>query len=472
MINLELNANKKQGQILGDQIEFSHLREYFSIPYQSFSRNKKFIPQRKYAITQSGKFEIGILNEMLKFLIDNNYEYTISKSLDEKYNIGFKNPIIKDYKNFEYRTHQIKSIENALKLGRGVVVIPTAGGKTLIMCSIIESLRLNLNNPNLKTLVLVPTIQLVEQTASDFMEYGMTNVTKWSGDNKPDPTATTIVAGTQILLSDKTDLSFLNDIKIFLNDECHGTKKSNEINKIFNFINTDYKFGFTGTMPNCKLDCWNIKGKIGPIVYEEKTESLKNNKYISNFKIYILNINHKNAPKFKIDRSNPTLAYNNELDFLINNTNRNKIIVNLSKKLKNNTIIMVDRIDHGLNLLNMFQTETQNTVYFIRGSTEIEERESIRNLMSERNDITVIAVSKIFSTGINIPNLHNIIFATAGKAKIKIMQSIGRALRLHPTKNMAYIFDIADNTIYGKRHLAEREILYMKENYNYEKKEV
>jgi superfamily II DNA or RNA helicase len=353
-----------------------------------------------------------------------------------------------------------------------MIILPTASGKTLVMAGLIKNITRLLNKENLKTMVIVPSIQLVEQTAEDFKSYGMDKVTKWSGNNTPDPNATTIIAGSQILLSEKTDLSFLTDVKIFLNDECHGTKKGNEINNIFNFLNTNYRFGFTGTMPSCKLDCWNIIGKLGPVIYEEKTDDLKQKKYISNFKVFILKVMHKNAPKFTINRNKPTEAYENELDYLMNNQRRNEIICNLSKKLTNNTIIMVDRIDHGVNIFNELQKTTQRPCYFIRGSTEIEEREKIRALMEERNDVIVVAISKIFSTGINIPNLHNIIFATAGKAKIKIMQSIGRALRLHPTKSMAFIFDIADNTLYGKKHLEEREELYIKENYNYEKKEI
>jgi superfamily II DNA or RNA helicase len=135
---------------------------------------------------------------------------------------------------------------------------------------------------------------------------------------------------------------------------------------------------------------------------------------------------------------------------------------------------MADRIDHGLALEAKLRSICESTrpIYFIRGSTEMEERENVRKLMEERSDVIVVAISKIFSTGINIPNLHNIIFASAGKAKIKIMQSIGRALRLHPTKSMATIFDISDNTKYGKKHLLERENLYSSENYNYDKKNI
>lgn len=472
MITLELSQNKKQAQIkTSDSNLFLLIREKFSIPFKSFSKNKRFAPQRKYAITPSGKFDIGLLQEIESFLNLNQIAFSTNSDLKQFFDIGFENPYVKKY-NLTYREHQKLSIYKAMVKGRGVVVIPTAGGKTLIMCSIVESLRSNIKDENAKALVIVPSIQLVEQTAEDFKSYGMDKVTKWSGNNTPDPDATTIIAGSQILLSEKTDLSFLADVKIFLGDECHGNKKANQINQIFNFLTTNYRFGFTGTMPTCKLDCWNIIGKFGPIIYEEKTEDLKQKKYISNFKVFILKLNHKNIPKIYINKNKPTEAYENELDFLMNNQKRNEVICNLSKKLENNTIIMVDRIDHGVNIFNILKDTTQRPCYFIRGSTEIEEREKIRSLMEERNDVIVVAISKIFSTGINIPNLHNIIFATAGKAKIKIMQSIGRALRLHPTKNMAYIFDIADNTFYGKKHLSEREELYLTENYNYEKKEI
>jgi superfamily II DNA or RNA helicase len=225
-------------------------------------------------------------------------------------------------------------------------------------------------------------------------------------------------------------------------------------------------------MPSTLIDECNIIGKIGPIVYQQKTEDLKIKKYISDFKITILNLIHKNVPNFSINFTKPAEAYLNEIDFLISNQRRNDIICKLANKLTNNTIVMVDRIDHGETLMNILKEKTEKVCYFIRGSTEIEERENIRQLMNNKNDIIVVAISKIFSTGINIPNLHNIVFASAGKAKIKIMQSIGRALRLHPTKTKANIFDIADNTKYGRIHLTERIKLYKLENFDYEERNI
>lgn len=473
MIRLKTN-NSKQAQIETSVENLELIRTHFSIANPAYGRGSRFAPARLYAITPSGKYDIGLTDNIIAFLESNQLLYSIEDDLKKKINLGFSTPYIKEYSTLEYREHQLKSIKAALLKGRGVIVIPTAGGKTLIMSSIIESMRVNLKDPDALALVIVPSLQLVTQTAQDFQDYGMQNVTKWSGGNIPDQNATTIVAGTQILLSDKTDLSILGNVKILLVDETHGLRRGNEINKIFNLIDTDYKFGFTGTMPPSPIDQWNIIGKIGSIVYEEKTKTLKQKNYISNFKIVILNIKHQNIPNFFRNTTKPAEAYNNEIDYLMNNQRRNEIIAKLANRLNNNTIIMVDRIDHGINIELALKEMCGDSrpIYFIRGSTDIEERENIRRLMEERNDIIAVAVSKIFSTGINIPNLHNIIFASAGKAKIKIMQSIGRALRKHPTKTIATIFDIADNTKYSKTHLKERIKLYETEKYNYEEKHI
>ena len=103
-------------------------------------------------------------------------------------------------------------------------------------------------------------------------------------------------------------------------------------------------------------------------------------------------------------------------------------------------------------------------MFFVQGSVEVEEREKIKQIMETTSGIVCIAISKIFSTGISIKNLHNIIFASIGKARIKIIQSIGRSLRLHHTKEMATIFDIADTCLtYGHNHFEERKRLYESE---------
>jgi len=467
-----IDVKNQKGQITSDSDTLNLIREKFSIANPAYRKNTKFVSARLYSITPKGKFEVGLLKDIVTYIQLNGYDFTISDDLKKEFSCGFNEPVVKEL-SLPFRDYQEQSIIASLKQGRGVVVIPTAGGKTLICAGLIESLRENLKDPEALVLVTVPSIQLVEQTANDFINYGIEKVTKWSGNNKLDPSGRVIVAGTQFLLSDKTDLSILADVKILLVDECHNLRKGNEINKVLSFINSPHKFGFTGTLPTSLIDQWNIIGKLGPINFEQKTETLKNQDYISNFKITVVKIKHSSMPNFT-DYSSPTATYENELTYLIHNNRRNEIICKIAEKLKQNTIIMVDRIDHGLNIEAKLKTNCpkDRPIFYISGATEVEDREKIRELMKDRNDVVVIAISKIFSTGINIPNLHNIIFASAGKAKIKIMQSIGRALRLHPTKKLANIFDIADNTKYGKIHLTERKKLYDSENYEYTEKEI
>jgi len=478
MIEFSLVNKDKQIQIICEKDILSLIRENFSISNPSYRRGcSHFTPTRLYSITPQGKFDTGLLGELLSFLDLNHYQYKVSQEIKYIYNPGFEFPMILSFDNKQYRDYQEKSIYTSLKQGRGVTVIPTAGGKTLIMAGVIKSIT-PLIKEVVKTLVLVPSIQLVEQTTNDFLEYGLKNVSKWSGDNEYNSFSDIVVAGTQILMSEKTDLSVLSDFNVLLVDEVHSLKRGNKINDVLKFINTPFKFGFTGTMPSSKIDQWNIVGKIGPITYEQKTHTLKEQSYISNFKIIILKVIHSVLPNIELDLTQPALAFQQELEFLQANARRNEIITNLSLKLKENTLIMVDRIEHGINLYNKLLELTTPTstplrpVYFIQGSTEMEDREKIRTLMDDRRDVIVIAISKIFSTGINIPNLHNIIFASAGKAKIKIMQSIGRVLRLHHTKSEAVIFDIADNTKYGKKHVEERKKIYKLEKYEYTETEI
>ena len=154
---------------------------------------------------------------------------------------------------------------------------------------------------------------------------------------------------------------------------------------------------------------------------------------------------HKCPPKFIIDVTKPTKAYIEEQEHLMKLERRNDIIAKLAIQLKSNTLIMVDRLFYGELLEAVLKGKTQQPIYFIQGVMEMDDREKIRALMDTQSDVIVIAMSKIFSTGINIPNLSNIIFSSAGKSFVRIIQSIGRSLRLHPTKTKANIFDICDN---------------------------
>jgi len=162
--------------------------------------------------------------------------------------------------------------------------------------------------------------------------------------------------------------------------------------------------------------------------------------------------------------------YKEELDFIYDSHDRNNFIRKVCEKLSNNTLLLVNHIKHGEKLEEYLANVTDKQVFFIRGEVEVDEREKIKQIMENSSNVICIAISAIFSTGVNVKNLHNIIFAAGGKSFIRTVQSIGRGLRKHNTKNKLVILDICDDLVYGVKHSAKRKQIYNKEKISYTEK--
>lgn len=477
-VTVDYDSGRKKGVLISDYLP--NIREHFSVEDKNQAFKRRFAvgyrPQtRIYAITPQGRFDIKLISEVISFL----------KTIDVKVNLTFTDAFKSAYLAPELkkvvctlqlplRDYQRESVEVALSKGGGIILLPTSAGKTLVIATLCKSIQDQFDD-NFKALILVPDIQLVQQTYGDLLSYGIPShtITKWTGSDIPDSNSKIIIANSQILLSKKQDLSLLKNIKMLIVDEVHKLKSGNEINKIIKTIPAIYTFGFTGTLPDSSIDRWNIISRIGSVIYTKKSIELREQKHITDVMIAVLKINYKNPPEFtKPSMTNPTAGYEEEIQYLQTNTYRNQTICKLVNKLDNNTLIMVDRIAHGEVLLEELKKHTTKEIYFVQGSVELEERERIRQIMESSSNIICVAISKIFSTGINIKNLHYVIFASIGKAKIKIIQSIGRSLRLHASKKIATIIDIGDNLRYGNSHLAERLDLYEKESINFNIKEI
>lgn len=466
-LTVDYDSGRKKGILVTDYLPV--IREHFSVEDKDQAFKRRFSvgyrpPTRKYVITPQGRFEPRLLFTILDFLKDQNVPLDIQ--ITENFKKVLQTPALgKELVklNIPLRDYQEESILEALEAKSGVILLPTSAGKTLVIATLVLSI---LKQQNLKTLILVPNIQLVTQTHSDFIEYGTSpeDVTMWTGNHIPNKDAKIVVCNIQILQSEKQDLSLLKEIGLLIVDEVHVCKKSNLINKILDQIPAKYRFGFTGTLPDNNLDQWNIFGKFGKILYKKKSYDLREQNYITEVVVAVLKLLYINLPRFsQSSATNPIQAYEEEIQFLQTNSFRNSIITKIVNKLDKNTLILVDRIIHGEELLRVLQTNTDKQVYFVNGNVDIEEREKIRSLMEQQDNVVCIAISKIFSTGINIKNLHNIVFAAIGKAKIKIIQSIGRTLRKHSSKKRATIFDIWDNLKYGNNHMMERLTLYEEE---------
>jgi superfamily II DNA or RNA helicase len=470
-VTFDYDTSRKKGILVSDYLP--NIREHFSVEdkQQVFKRRYAigYRPQtRQYAITPRGRFEPRLLFSILEFLQSQDIQFNVE--LTDKFRDVIAIPTLKEELvklNLNPRDYQEEAIMSAIKNKSGVIVLPTSAGKTLVIALLIKSIQVQ---HDCKALILVPDIQLVAQTYSDFLEYGIAEeeITKWTGSTEPNKNAKIVISNAQILLSEKQDLSLLKDIKLLVIDEVHKIRYGNKINKVVEQIPALFRYGLTGTLPDNKIDQWNIFGKIGRVIYFKQSVDLREQKYISQVHVAALKLNYSNVPQFTTPSMyNPTAGYEEEITWLQTNKFRNDIITRLVNKADKNTLIMVDRIAHGEELLKVLQENTDKEVHFVHGAVEIEEREMIRKLMEEQDNIACIAISKIFSTGINIKNLHNIIFAAIGKARIKIIQSIGRSLRKHASKKRATIFDIWDNLRYGNKHVVERLALYDREQIPY-----
>ena len=545
-IFLDLDKNKDKGIIKSDFLE--NIREHFSEKDEKAGLKKKlfnnrFIPERKYAITPAGRFDIGLLPNIVGYLkeLKTPFKLIMSEEFKLRYNSSYDSIDTTIYEmpneTFKLRDYQSEGIRKALKHGCGTFIYPTGGGKTLLIAATIENIRKR--NPKAKILIVTLT-HLISQFYEDFIKYGMKpeDISKWMGEYDLNTDSPIVLCGPQIIYNKIKNLSvnikkvklvhlhskkelqtnpnlttkerdelqkiviesgkdliklnskkeeneviqkYFESITDFFMDEVHMNKKDNLITDIFEFIKTKHRFGYTGTLPEDLIDQWNIIGKIGPILLKIEREELVEKNAITDVDIRVLRMFYKDMPDYyktkdtddyaeniDLDDESPNSPYQIELEFLRKNEFRNNTIKKIVERLDKNTLIVVDRIEHGEILKNLLTSSLPNKkVYFIQGSVEEDERTAIKKLMEQKDNIICIAIARIFTTGISINNLHYIVFASAGKAKVSIIQAIGRGVRTLSGKLKVVIFDLADMVRYGTRHLEKRIKIYETERLKY-----
>ncbi len=449
--------------------ELDNIREHFSVKdetarFRLRGRARFYSNPRIYCITPTGLFEPGLFFDILSYI---KQEYpNVDCQIDQDI-LPIVKPIYDEeraYDNLKFplRDYQLDSVKEALKFGRGIIKLGTGGGKTLTIASLLMSLYSN--NPKVKILILVPDLGLVNQTYNDFIEYNVLfKFTRWTGKIKPDLTANCIIANRGILQSQFDDNDWIKYIDVLVVDECHTIKKSNKVSKMVNKIHTFNKFGLTGTLPDDKPEQWNVIGKLGKVIYDKDSYQLRLESYLTNVDIKVINIGYKDKPLVVSGSNN----FKTELDFIYTNNFRNNVIKNICLKFNNNSLILVNHLAHGDTLYDDLSKISNKKVYFVKGEVEVEERDKIKKIMETNNDVICIAMSSIFSTGVNIKNIHMIMFASGGKSFIRTIQSIGRGLRLHESKNKLIIIDLADKLKYGTRHSDKRKEIYKSEKINF-----
>lgn len=469
MLTFDYIPTQRKGKLICDDSLLKLIRSNFSVANEAAKYAKKWgkkVAARLYAITPGGLFDFGLFVEIKKFVM----EYGI---LDVKYTPNFTARLhggLKDFTIFDdlaypLRDYQEETLQKGFKLGQGTIVIGTGGGKSLITASLIENYLRHFQGQGKKCLVVVPGISLVSQLYTDFEEYGVTfDYSTWTAsDKKGIPTAEVLITNSENLLAKFGDNPQLADIDLLIVDECHTISSKNKISKVISKFKTNHRFGFTGTLPKEEQHRWKIFGCFGPVIYEKTSKELRDEGHLVDVCIKMIKLKHGKVGK---------KDYNEELSYIYNNSKRNALIAKLASKLKNNTLTLVNHLEQGHNLDAEFGDINDKQVFFIRGETELEERDAIKKLMADNDDVIVTAMSKIFATGINIPNIHNLLFVAGGKAFIRTVQGIGRGLRLHPSKTKLTIIDIYDSLKYSERHAELRKEIYDDEQIRWNEVEI
>ena len=360
------------------------------------------------------------------------------------------------------RDYQYKAVYDAIKNNRKLLLSPTGSGKSLMIYSIVRYYTATAK----KILIIVPTTSLVEQMVDDFISYGWNadaHVHKIYGGKDKNTDKPVIISTWQSIY--KFPKRYFDDIDCVIGDEAHLFKSKSLTGIMTKLHNAKYRFGFTGTLDGSKTHKWVLEGLFGSCNRVTKTDDLIKSGYLSNFRIKILLCDHE-PQMFE--------TFHDEIDYLVNHTSRNNLIKNLVKDLEGNTLVLFNYVEkHGEPLFELINNSVTSPrkVFFVHGGVDVEDREEVRKITEEEDNAVIVASYGTFSTGINIKRLHNIVFASPSKSRIRNLQSIGRVLRKGEGKDMATLYDIADDIggqNYTLKHLNERVNIYNDENFKYE----
>ena len=367
-------------------------------------------------------------------------------------------------KNLQLRDYQMAAFTHAVRNNRSLSLSPTASGKSLIIYLLSRWYESN------RVLILVPTTSLVEQMYSDFLDYGYieAKMQKIYQGHSREITKEVTISTWQSLY--KMPRKYFEQFGCIIGDEVHLFKAKSLTNIMNKMHQTQYRHGFTGTLDGMQTHRLVLEGLFGSVNKVTTTKELMDNKTLAKLNIKCIVLQYPDADrKFMKD-----MNYQDEVDLLVRDERRNKFIVDLTTHLKGNTLVLFQFVEkHGAVLYDMMK-DLDRKVFFVWGGTDTQTREDIREITEKEKDAIIVASYGTFSTGINIRNLHNVVFSSPSKSRIRVLQSIGRGLRTNQDKSGATLLDISDDLTWKSkqnftlRHFMERINIYNEEEFDYE----
>lgn len=368
----------------------------------------------------------------------------------------------------EPRDYQLDAIVHAIRNKRALMLSPTASGKSFI---IFVTMMYLLTKCKGRALVVVPTTSLVHQMASDFAdysEYGKDLCHKILSGQEKDTNKRVVVSTWQSIY--KQPKQWFNQFDIVIGDEAHLFKANSLTDIMTKLIDCENRIGFTGTLDGSYTNKLVLEGMFGPVKQVTETATLIEQGHLADFTVKCIVLQHTDGSKQLLKKA----LYKDEIAWIVTNEHRNKFIKNLALSLKGNTLILFQFVEkHGKILRDMFGEPEGKILSYVDGNVDGELREDVRQLAEQVDNMIIIASVGTFSTGVNIKNLHNVIFASPSKSRVRNLQSIGRVLRKSGTKQKAMLYDIADDLTWKSRknhtlkHFEERMKIYGDQKFSY-----
>jgi superfamily II DNA or RNA helicase len=471
-VYMRVNADAGISQELADFFTFKVPGYQFMPAY----RNKMWDGNIRLYNRRNNTLYAGLIDYVKEFAETRDYEITIDPDLEIEDSFSMK-----DAKDFikelnpvhEPRDYQMKAFVKSVRSKRKLVLSPTASGKSFIIYMLTKWYQ----SP---TLIIVPTISLVHQMKGDFVDYGCSENEVYTIQGGVDKqTDSNIVISTWQSIH-KLPKTWFDRFDVVIGDEAHLYKAKSLTGILEKMPNTPFRFGFTGTLDGTHTHKLVLEGLFGSVHQVITTKELIEQKHLADFKIKALILKYTDATRSEMKKK----TYSEEIDFLMQCSERNNFIKNLALSLEGNTLILYHQVaKHGQILHNIIKEKAEEgrKVFFVHGGVDGHQREEIRAITEKESNAIIVASYGTFSTGINIRRLHNVIFASPTKSRIRTLQSIGRGLRKGgadeeaglEAKEQATLFDIADDLTwktrvnYTLKHFLERMKYYTGEKFPY-----
>lgn len=446
----------------------------FNVPGAKFSpkfKNKIWDGKIRLFSTATHHIYGGLVFHIERFAKERDYtvEYADNSFADTNFSLDEANYVI-DKLNLpsdkKPRDYQLQAFTHAVRKRRALLLSPTASGKSLIIYLLSRFYK---TYPE-KILIVVPTTSLVHQMASDFVSYGCPEeyIHKiFSGQEKLTDAPFVITTWQSVYKLPKT---WYSQFHCVIGDEAHLFKAASLKTMMSKLTDCPYRFGFTGTLDGTQTHTLVLEGMFGQIRKVVTTNELMEQKHVSQLRIKAITLSYSN----ELRKMYKGIDYQSEIDFIVGHQPRNKFLTNLVLSLKQNTLVLFKLKSHGKELYDKISLKAGNRkVFYVDGDIDGMVREDVRSAVESENDAIIVASLGTFSTGVNIRNLHNVIFASPSKSRIKTLQSIGRSLRLSTNKEFATLYDIADDLSWKSKknftilHFVERVKMYDAEKFEY-----